>query len=219
MTSPVISKDRLTAYQRWELSNFEDRDPSQQAEDEANALKASLPTAEQIEQIYQQARQEGHALGKEEGFKAGFEAGKCDAEAQVARLVALSDALDQEALRQDEEIAAELLSLALTLAKQMVRTTFRVKRDKIVEVVREALNSLPSLNGHLRVLVHPDDLDTVREFMGLEHGHMSVKVLGDARVEQGGFKLESNFSEVDGQLDVRWREIVACLGADDSWLE
>ena len=169
--------------------------------------------------MHQEAAREGFKIGQEEGYKAGYEAGKKAVEAAAARLTALAEALDQEQLRQDEEIAQELLDLALVVARQMVRTTLSVKQGLVLEAVREALTALPSLSGHLRILVHPDDVEALRVFMESEHSHFSFKVVPDGRLERGGFRIESSHCEVDGQMPVRWREIVDCLGSGSEWLD
>lgn len=221
MATPVIPKEQLTAYQRWELMGFDDAAKpgagAARSQDQQQAV--TLPTAEQLERIHHQAAQEGFKIGQEEGYKAGYEAGRRAAAATARQLEALAEALDQERLRQDDEIARELLGLALAVAKQMLHTALRVKDGLILEVVREAMNALPSLSGHLRILVHPDDVAPLQEFMESEHAHFSFKVAPDSRIERGGFRIESSYSEVDGQLPVRWREIVDCLGGDSEWLD
>lgn len=220
MPSPVIPKEQLTAYQRWELLGFEEAlPPSEAAPVEEEAPKVVLPTAEELERIHQQAAQEGFKIGRDEGYRAGYEAGKKAAEAVVGQLTELADALDRQRVQTDEEVARELLALALAVSRQMIRTSLRVKEGLILETVREAMNALPSLSGHLRILVHPDDVASLNTFMEAEHGHFSFKVLADSRIEQGGFRIESSHSEVDGQLPTRWREIVDCLGSDAEWLE
>lgn len=217
MASPVIPKEQLTAYQRWELLGFDDQPAAAgQAED---PVAVALPTAEELERIHQQAAQEGFKIGRDEGYRAGYEAGRKAAEGVAGQLAELVEALDIERLNSDEAVARELLELALTVARQMVRTALQVKQGMVLEVIREAMNALPSLTGHLRILVHPDDVEPLREFMESEHAHFTFKVVPDGRIERGGFRLESNHSEVDGQLPIRWREIVDCLGSDSAWLE
>lgn len=219
MSSRVIPKEHLTAYQRWELAGIEDAGHGAGSGQGETAVSASLPTAAQLEQIHQQAWQEGYRLGEEEGRKAGFEAGKKAGEAHARRLGELVESLDVQRFRHDEEIAREVLGLALAVSRQMLRAALLVKEGLVLEVIRDALGSLPSLSGHLRIVVHPEDVDQVRDFMTQEHGHFAVKVVEDSRMERGGFRLETSHSEVDGQVGSRWREIVDCLGADSQWLE
>jgi flagellar assembly protein FliH len=221
MTSRVIPKEELTAYQRWELLGLEDTsdNPVQQRHappEETHAI--NLPTAEDLERIQQQAAQEGFKLGHEEGYKAGYEMGQKAGEAAAKRFGQLVETLNGTLLGQDEKLSRELLDLALAVSKQMLKTALKVKDGLILEVLREAVNSLPGLSGHLRLVVHPDDVQVINEFMVAEHGHFTAKVLADSRVERGGFRIETNTSEVDGELPVRWQEIVDCLGTDSAWL-
>ncbi|MFZ5485181.1 MAG: flagellar assembly protein FliH [Pseudomonadota bacterium] len=217
MPSPVIPKEQLTAYQRWELLGFDEpAKPAPSAEPEPGI---TLPTAEELELIHQQAAQEGFQLGRDEGYRAGYEAGKQAAEADQAVLRTLSEALDRVRIREDERVAQEILQLALTVARQILRSSVRVHEGRVVEIIREAMGALPSLNGHLRIAVHPDDAKAVQNFMEVEHAQFTFKILPDPRIERGGFRLDANHSEVDGELPTRWREIVDCLGADTEWLE
>lgn len=232
--SKVIPKEQLTAYQRWELAAFEDRgapvEASQAretmggvdgigADGDGTPLRVTLPTAEDLERIHQEAWQEGYSLGMEEGRKAGFEAGRKDGEKYVRQLRALAEALETDRVRQDEEVAQEVLALAITIAQQVVGTSLRVKPELILATIREALLSLPSLNGHYRVMVHPENAQVVKDWLAQEHNHLSWKLVEDEQLEPGGFRFESAHSELDGSMRARWREIAACLGANTGWLD
>lgn len=225
--SKVIPKEQLTAYQRWELASFEESDApggmlarhhEQRLSQDAPGGQVSLPTAEQVEHTHEQAWREGYELGLAEGRKTGFEAGAKEGQAHARRLKALADALEAGRLRQDDAVAAEILELALAIAQQMLRTALRVKPELILEAIREALISLPVLNGHHSVVTHPDCAAVVREWLAAEHGHLSWKVKEDASLDPGSFRFESAYSELDGNLEIRWREIVDCLGADSQWM-
>lgn len=115
-------------------------------------------------------------------------------------------------------MAREVLDLALTVAQQMVRNALRIKPELILDGIREALLSLPALNGHHKIFTHPDCSAMVREWLAHEHGHLSWKVLEDTEMELGSFRFESVYSELDGSLHVRWQEITDCLGASNEWL-
>ena len=222
--SKVIPKEQLTAYQRWELAPFDEADTARPpcaagTQSEDGNGKVVLPTAEEVERLHQDAWREGYDLGLDEGRKAGFETGLQAGEAQVRLLRTLVETLDAARLRQDEEVAREVLTLALTMAQQVVRKAIQVKPDLVLEALREALLSLPVLNGHHKLAVNPDHVELAREWLAHEHGHLSWKVVSDPQMEPGGFRLESAYSEMDGSLQARWREITDCLGIDDdSWL-
>ena len=75
------------------------------------------------------------------------------------------------------------------------------------------------MSGHHKVVVHPSDAEIVRAWLDGEHGHLSWKVAEDAQISPGGFRFESTHSELDASLETRWRETVACLGTETSWME
>ncbi|MCP5279367.1 MAG: flagellar assembly protein FliH [Thiobacillus sp.] len=230
--SKVIPKEQLTAYQRWELAAFEESETPprtgaagspaghvQDGFDEDTDLRLNLPTAEDLEHIQQAAWQEGYNLGLEEGRKAGFETGRQEGEKYARQLRLLTESLESERLRQDGEVAQEILTLALVVARQVVGTSLRVKPELLLDTMRQALLSLPSLSGHYRVFVHPDSAQVVRDWLAQEHNHLSWKLVEDEQMEPGGFRFESAHSELDGSMQVRWREISECLGASTEWLD
>ena len=220
MSSRVIPKEQLTAYQRWELLGLDEGGSAAQGRPPPEeTVTVSLPTAEELERIQQQAAREGFKAGHEEGYKAGYETGRKAGEADAKRLAELVTALDGEILRQDDKLSGELLNLALAVAKQMLRTALKVKEGLVLDVLKEAMNAMPELSGRLRVIVHPEDLQAVNAYLDEEHAHFSARVTADSRVERGGFRIESSLSEVDGELPARWQEIIDCLGTDSTWLD
>lgn len=244
MNSRVIAKEQLTAYQRWELAAFEEdsvnggdlrplpvdiaAEPAPPVEPEdADPTQVSLPTAEELERIQEDARREGYELGMQEGREAGqktgreegYKDGKKAAAEHVQRLANLIEAMDLERLRQDEAIAQELLNLALCLSRQMLRTSLSVKPELITAAIREAINQLPSLSGHLRLRINPAHAEDVREWLAGEHGHLHCKVVEDAHLECGSFHFESDHTELQADMATRWKDAVKSLGVDPAWLE
>lgn len=225
--SRVIPKEQLTAYQRWELGNIDpahgeppppvEEAPPPEPEPET-LLSVPLPTAEDIERIQREAWREGHDLGREEGRKAGYEEGYQTGEADAERLRQLAEALEVERTRQDEAIAREVLELALNVAQQILRATIQANPKSILVVIREALQSLPTLSGHHKVVVHPEDVAVVNDWLAREHGHLSWKVVEDEQLSRGGFRFESAHNELDASLETRWREITSCLGTETTWM-
>ena len=214
MSSNVIPKEQLSAYQRWELNSFEP--PSAAAEEEP---AVALPTAEEIENIHQQARQEGFASGHQEGYAAGYQEGSGKADDELARLAQLMSALDDSLQGFDEGMAQSLLSLALEIARQMLREALRVRPELVLPAVREAVNGLPQSNQHLHLRLHPDDAALVRSLMEDELSHFHWKIIEDNRVEAGGCRVETANSEIDATLENRWKRLLVALGREGAWLE
>lgn len=224
MTAKVIPKEQLTAYQRWELSSFQEREetaeeltPPGRAADEPQGVV--LPTAEQIEAIHREAWEEGYRMGREEGQRAGYQEGRETGLDYARQLQLLTEALEVERVRADADVAQEVLELALGVARQIIRATLRVKPELMLEVVREALMHLPSLSGHTRVVVHPLNAQLVRDWLAQEHNHLGWRVVEDPHMEPGGFRFDNPHSELDATLPTRWQEVVSCLGTETDWLE
>jgi len=231
--SKVIPKEQLTAYQRWELAAFEENDawssphamhpPAVEAEaaaipDPEPEDRVVLPTAEDLERLHQEAWQEGYQLGLEEGRKTGFDTGKADSERHIREIQSLASALEGGLVRQDQEVAREVLELALVMARQILRSALEIKPELILDAISEALKTLPSLNGHHKIITHPDSAQIVRDWLAHEHGHLSWKVAEDAQLEPGSFRFESTYNELDGSIQARWLELTRCLGSDTTWL-
>lgn len=227
--SKVIPKEQLTAYQRWELATFDDAGaPPTQAQLHAGDAESPpaeppeaqvvLPTAEEIEALHQEAWQEGYQLGLEEGRKAGLLAGQAEAERYAAELRELATALEAGQLCQDQEVAREVLELSLVMARQILRSALKIRPELLLDAISEALKTLPALNGHHKIVTHPDSAQIVRDWLAHEHGHLSWKVVEDVQMEPGDFRFESAYSELDGRIRTRWVELSSCLGADESWL-
>ena len=101
-----------------------------------------------------------------EGFNDGYTAGAADARAAVEPAVAAlqSAATELAALRADvaERTERAAVELALQIAGQVLQGAIAVDPERVVDAVRGALRRLVERDRVL-LLVHPDDLDVVRE--------------------------------------------------------
>lgn len=201
--SDVVAKEGLTAYQRWELPSFnherEAVDPS------------TLPTAAEIEQIRQQAQ--------EEGFQAGYAEGAQKVREEIQQLAAMISGLESALQQVDEQVAQSLLDLSLELAQQMVQQALKVKPELVLGIVSEAVNELPHFNQHAHLILHPADAELVRSHMGEQLEHTGWKIFEDAQAERGGCRVETAHSRIDASLASRWKRVVAAIGQDSKWLE
>lgn len=175
--------------------------------------KPALPTAEQIEAIEHQARQEGFKAGREEGLAS---ARQTIAE-QVQRLQGVMQALAQPLEALDEAVEHELVTLAVTLAGQLLRRELKTDPGVIVAVVREALAALPSAARKVTLHLHPDDVALVREALHVHEDERGWHIEEDPVLSRGGCRVSSETSEVDARVESRLNEIInAVLGGERS---
>jgi flagellar assembly protein FliH len=211
-------KGRLTAWERWELADFDaPAKPKPAPEPEAPPQpQVVLPTAEEIERIYQDAQEDGKRQGYEEGSRKGYEEGQAKAREEAQRLGRLADRLETALSQFDGEVGEELLSLAVELARQVVRREIQAHPDTLLNVVREALEQIP--HQHATLYLNPEDASLVRSHLGEQLSHFGHRILEDARLTHGDCRVESGGSAVDATVATRWRRVLESLGLDDAWL-
>lgn len=212
----MIATERLTAYQRWELHDFggpasaaPDHVPEAAPEPATSADIIQLPTAAEIERIYAQAHKDGYA--------AGYEEGTARVRMEAMQLHTLVENLDQALGNLDQQVAEELLTLALEVARQVVRQALAVTPEAILATVREALLQLSQQQAV--IFVHPNDAALVREILGEQMSHAGHRLLEDAALERGGCRVEAAGTQIDATLETRWKRVVESLGARSDWLD
>jgi len=220
---------KLSAWERWEMASFEDARPQEKsikaATKQAPVAALEPPTAEEIAEIHEQARKSGYAAGHTEGLTegraqghaAGYAEGMEKARAEGQRLATLAVQLDSALAGVEQQVADDLLALALEVAKQVVRQAIAVKPELVLAVVREALAQMH--HQHVSIYLHPDDASLVRSYLGDQLGHAGHRILEDGRVELGGCMVEAGGSQLDATMATRWRRMVENLGTNNEWLE
>lgn len=235
----VIRKEHLADVQRWQIGDFSaasaaPRPAPAEAPSAAPATEPSppeaisepaiaLPTQEEVEAIYNQAQQDGYAAGLEAGRREGEEAALSAAEAArqeaLAGIATLTAAWREALAALDQTVAEQTLDVALEVAAQVIGSTVNVQRERLLPIVREALQALPLHHGHISAHVHPDDLATLQEGVGQLGTTDPIKCLADPTLSPGSCMLRAGHSEIDASLDTRWRRVLENMGVDaEQWL-
>ncbi|MFO8142022.1 MAG: FliH/SctL family protein, partial [Marinobacter sp.] len=162
-----IPKEQLTAWERWELPLLDERGNQVVHEQEVKPL-----TAGDMEAIRQAAREDGFQEGRQAGHQEGFEKGHAEghkegysvgeaegreqgsqraAEATRKEVESRTDRLEHllgELLlpiqRHEEELETVLVNLTTVLARAVVFRKLSMDSSQIRQVVRKALEALPS---------------------------------------------------------------------------
>lgn len=231
IASNFVPKEKLSAYQRWEMDSFETPDRLQEAREMGaescvqpnDEPQVSLPAEEEVTAVFQSAKDEGYAAGLQEGHAAGYAEGRKIAEAEVkaevAHIQALLHKLDQDLHDMDQHVADDLLELALALAKKIVTEALKLQPELIIPIVQEAIRNLPSTVQNPRLFLHPEDAKLVLAHLNgqLEQDHWSIRE--DAQLSRGGCRIEASGSEINGSLEVRWQRVLSTIGQHDAWLD
>lgn len=214
----TTDEGRLTAWERWELADF-DAPARRKAATTAPASAAppepppepppavKLPTAEDVERIYQQAR--------DDGTKAGYQEGTAKARDEAQRFGRAAGKLEAALKDLDTGVADELLALSLELARLVVGSELSARPEAVLAIIHEAIGQLP--HQHAAIYLHPDDASLARSFLGDQLGHAGHRIHEDAKLKRGDCVLDAGGSHLDATLATRWRRVLESLGIEDAW--
>lgn len=191
-------------------------------DDDTLPVDFQLPTAEDIERMHEEARNAGHAegfaegraAGEKNGYDAGYAEGKAAVEAEAERLRALANGFEEALDSFDEEVAEELLTLSIELARQVLQHTLAVQPDAVLDTIRSALQQLPQ--SHAQIRLNPEDLALAREQLGEQLSHGGHRLVEDEHIARGGCKIEASGAQIDATMETRWRRVLEGLGKENA---
>ena len=151
---------------------------------EAEPEVEELPplTAEEIEQIRQDAYQEGFAQGKEEGsavghaeglekghaegveqgheqgYQTGLEQGQTEISEKSQEWQRLCEQLFEPIKQIELNVEQQLLNLALMLAESVIRKETESNKDALLSVLHEAISALPFNTEYAEIHMNPNDI-------------------------------------------------------------
>ncbi|MEQ6886934.1 flagellar assembly protein FliH [Salicola sp. Rm-C-2C1-2] len=229
-----IPSGDLTAYERWEMPLLDENGQRRAGVEEVEQKDVQPLTAEQLEAIHNEARDEGynagfesgktegmdqgaregyrvgydegHAAGREAGEQQGHEEGHERVRQQEQRLQQIMDALVRP-IRQEEEAAeAALLNLVMALSRSVIHRELQFDSSQVASIVRQAIQSLPDSDTDMRIRVHPDDAEMVRQAVEGVAGNATV--VPDEHILPGGCTVGSSRSLVDYTVEKRFQKQV-----------
>ena len=209
MSNRFIPSAQLSAVLPWQMGSLD-----------AQRGKRKTGLVDEVAEMAQASA--GINQARDEGFRHGLEVGYAKGHATALRqnqqFSQILAGLQSAVAALDETVAAELVELALGLARQVVCTHIDANQDAILPVVREALNGVIAIAQHPRLVMHPDDAEIVKREMAVELGAHNCRIATDERIARSGVRIEDASFELDATLPTRWNRTLATLGLKDDWL-
>ncbi len=171
----------------------------------ANAQK--VPTVGGLVDLQAAAYEEAF----EQGLAEGREAGRAEVRAQVERLAGMFYDLAKPFEELDTEVERELLTLAMALARQIVRRELKADPTQIIGIIREAIGALPVAARDVRVHLHPEDAAVVRQNLAPTESERAWQIIEDPVMARGGCQVTTATSRVDSRLETRLGAILSEL--------
>ncbi len=191
------------------------------------------PTAQEIEAIraaahaegFSQGQLEGHSQGAEEGFSQGHEEGLAKGleegttqglatgEEQVQQhlknWVTLIDSIQAPVEKVEHELEKELVLLAVSLAKGVIRSEVKTNTDLIFQALSEGLKALPIQEKHYQIHLHPDDIELVNNHFSpeeiLKHRWDFIE---SPNMSAGGCEIVTQSNAVDITVERRVKDVI-----------
>lgn len=150
-------------------------------------------------------------------YASGYAAGLRDAQAAAEPLRVLADNFSRLLDSLETELAEVVRDLALEVARQVVIAELGTHPDRVLDVVRGALQHMSETSREARLLMHPDDVRLVRPQLEAILDRNRVRLIEDARLVRGGCRIETAHGDIDASLPTRWRQVVLSLGSGLQW--
>lgn len=178
----------------------------------AAGAAAHLLSENQVDQLRSQMQSQAF----EQGYREGLASGQAEVAARAQRLEALIDKLAYPFEELDAAVEDELVDLAKILATHILRRELKHDPGQIVGAVRDCVEVLPAAARNVRLFLHPEDAQLLREHASGDQGR-GWAIQEDASLAKGNLRVESDTSYIDGRIESRLNEIVGtALGTSRS---
>lgn len=151
-----------------------------------------------LEEHYAHAKAAGYAAGRAE-----YEAQIAQLNNQVERFSSIVDLLSRPLAEMDAQVEKQLVMLALTVGKHLVRRELRIDPTQVIAIIRETVALLPAAARDVRVHLHPEDAALVREKLATPQTERAWTIVEDPVLGRGGCRVTAENSLIDARLETR----------------
>ena len=179
-------------------------------------------TAQEMQEIFDEAERDGFAQGHKDGYEKGMTEGMAEGYeagqqkglmemrqqlvAEQQRFQKLAEALLQPLRAQDDDLEKMLLDIVCTLTQSVVQRELTTDSSHIVDLVKAAVEALPVGSSNLRICLNPDDLAAVESYA--KEQQLEWRFFGDAQLSPGGCRVEAPNSRVDFSVANRLKSVL-----------
>jgi flagellar assembly protein FliH len=206
MSKPIVSPSSVAA-QRWAPPAVQG-----QAWDAQRGGSGVFDKQERaaIDAAHAKAHAEGYAAGRAE-----FDARNADLNASIARIGAIANLLSRPLNELDVQVEQQLVTLALTVARHLVRRELRIDPTQVIAIIRETVALLPAAARDVRVHLHPEDAALVRERLSTPQAARAWTVIEDPVMGRGGCRVTTDTAQIDARLETRLGTAISnVMGSD-----
>lgn len=175
-------------------------------------------TVGELEEVERRAYEEAFAKGRAEGMAAAereMRPQQQQLQARIERFDAIMGTLAQPLRQLDSEVEDQLVQLALTVARHLVRRELRIEPAQVIAIIRETVALLPASARDVRVHLHPEDAAVVREKLATPTGERAWTIAEDPVMSRGGCRVTTETAHIDARLETRIAAVISALLGDE----
>ena len=162
-----------------------------------------------LEEGRAKGQEEGFAAGKEQGYAEGKEEGQVDVNAEISIWKDLVEHLHHPVSRVDQQLEKELVKLAVSLARAVIRSEIKTNENLIFEALSEGLKVLPVQEKRYQIHLHPDDIQLIKQHFSEEEIEKHNWVFVESpQMTRGGCDITTESNAVDISVERRSRDVL-----------
>ena len=160
----------------------------------------------QMQKQYEQHVREAHAAGQREGEASGRTRAAAELQPAIDRLARAVEEIGGLRARLRAEAEADLVQLALAIARRVIRRELAIDPDALHGLV---LGALDKLHGQeiCKVRVHPSHAALVTNSLRQNSASAHVEVIADPSREVGAVIFETPRGNLDASVESQLQEI------------
>jgi len=168
------------------------------------------------ENLARRAEEEGYHKGYARGYQEGLDRAAADGRAireEARDVLRQAREIWQKTL---EAMESEIVSLAREIAEKILAAQLTLDPPVVMAIVREALELVRN-KEQVVLYVNPEEVELVRqnneELLQVLSPEATLHIIGDAGIERGGCRVETEDRKIEATLKERWRAIQEALQA------
>ncbi len=172
----------------------------------SNAEKQAVELKEQKEKI-------GYEEGFDKGYYDGLEKGKAEVSNKYKELIETLKNIIESAKQEKQKLISgaeeDIVSLSVGIARKIIHQEISVKKEKVVEIVKEAIKKIED-KEKIIIYANPEDLELIRshredfkQIIDTDELH----IMPDELLKSGECKVESKSEIIDTDIDFQLGEV------------
>ncbi|MGE4243974.1 FliH/SctL family protein [Ramlibacter sp.] len=159
---------------------------------------------------------QGARLGLNQGYSEGSQAledfrSRTAADAAVQMREVLG-AFRAEMAALESQVASDLVSLAIDIARQVLRRELRQGAHALLPAACEALRALGENASQVELFLHPDAAAVLQAPL---EGEAGCRIVADPALPPDGCRAEADTGVAEAGFETRWQAVMATLGRDE----